>query len=62
MQDQIYKYESLIKDLSNKKMELNLQKTAIGHTLQSLRNELSTDESDIPVTRTLPTTNITKNQ
>ena len=62
LQDQICKYESLIKELSNKKMELNSQKTAIAHTLQLFRNELPTDESDIPVTRTLPTTNMTRNQ
>ena len=62
LQDQICKYESLIQDLSDKKMELNSQKTAITHNLQLLHKELSTDESDIPVTRKLPNTHITRNQ
>ena len=62
LQDQICKYKSLIQDLSDKKMELNSQKTAITHNLQLLHKELSTDESDIPVTRKLPNTHITRNQ
>ena len=62
LEDQICKYKSLIQDLSDKKNELNAQKTDIRHTLQLLCNELSTDESDIPVTRMLPNTNITRNQ
>ena len=62
LEDQICKYKSLIQDLSDKKNELNTQKTAIRHTLQLLCNEPSTDESDIPVTRMLPNTNITRNQ
>ena len=41
-------------------MELNSQKTAITHNLQLLHKELSTDESDIPVTRKLPNTHIRK--
>ena len=60
LEDQICKYKSLIQDLSDKKNELNAQKTAIRRTLQLLCNEPSTDESDIPVTRMLPNTNITK--
>ena len=62
LEDQICKYKSLIQDLSDKKNELNAQKTTIRHTLQLLCNEPSTDESDISVTRMLPNTNITINQ
>ena len=62
LEDQICKYKSLIQDLSDKKNELNSQKTAIRCTLQLLCNEPLTDESDIPVTRMLPNTNITRNQ
>ena len=43
-------------------MELNSHKAAITHNLQLLYNEQSIDERDIPVTRKVPNTNMTRNQ
>ena len=59
LQDQIFKYKSLIEDLSSKKMELCSQGKVMKNKLQLFSNEISTDDSDIAVTRTLPNINTT---
>ena len=56
LEDQICKYKSLMQDLTQKKIELNSQKTATANHLQLLCSGQSTEESNIP------NTNIRRNQ
>ena len=51
LQDQVCKFNILIQDLSDKKMELHSQKKVIASKLKLFSGELSTHNSDIPVTK-----------